>query len=38
MAQADIIISTPSEWEIVSRRWRVRKVVQQVTLCIFDYI
>jgi len=38
MQKADIILSTPSVWETVSRRWRTRKVLHQITLCIFDQL
>jgi pre-mRNA-splicing helicase BRR2 len=36
MQSADVVITTPKVWESISRRWRQRKVVQQVTLCIFE--
>ena len=36
IAKADIIMSTPAVWETISRRWRQRKVLHQITLCIFD--
>ena len=38
MQQADIIVSTPQAWETISRRWRTRKVLHQITVCIFDQI
>jgi pre-mRNA-splicing helicase BRR2 len=33
---ADIIMATTAVWETVSRRWRQRKVLHQITLVIFD--
>jgi pre-mRNA-splicing helicase BRR2 len=38
MGQSDIIISTPDKYEILSRKWKVRKVVQRVSLYILDEI
>ena len=38
LARADIIICTPEKWDFVSRKWRQRKQVQQVSLYIFDNI
>lgn len=34
--QADVVISTPEQWDVLSRRWRQRKNVQQVGLYILD--
>ena len=36
IASADIIISTPESWDKISRRWKTRKVVQQISLYILD--
>lgn len=33
---SDVIIATPEQWDVLSRRWRQRKNVQQVRLYIFD--
>jgi pre-mRNA-splicing helicase BRR2 len=33
---SDIIISTPEQWDLLSRRWKVRKQVQDVELFIID--
>ena len=38
MQQADIIIATPACWDTISRRWRTRKVLHQITVCIFDQL
>lgn len=35
-ASADIVISTPEKWDIISRRWRQRKNVQRINLFIMD--
>ena len=36
IAKANIIISTPINWDILSRRWKQRKQVQNVQLIIVD--
>ena len=36
MAKADIVLTTPEKWDIISRKWRQRKVVQEVGLYILD--
>jgi len=38
MQQADIIIATPETWDTISRRWRTRKALHQITVCIFDQL
>lgn len=38
LAQAKIILSTVSQWDSLSRRWRQRKAVQAVSLFIVDDI
>jgi pre-mRNA-splicing helicase BRR2 len=38
IANADIIICTPEKWDFISRKWRQRKQVLQVSLYIFDSI
>ena len=38
MQKADIIIATPQSWDTISRRWRTRKVLHQITVCIFDQL
>jgi len=35
---ADIIITTPEKWDGISRNWRTRSYVQQVSLVIIDEI
>ena len=34
--QGNIIISTPERWDVLSRRWKQRKNVQNVSLFIVD--
>lgn len=36
MASGQIIISTPQSWDILSRRWKTRKPVQDVKLFLVD--
>ncbi|KAL8139875.1 hypothetical protein V2J09_005896 [Rumex salicifolius] len=36
LEQGNIIISTPEKWDALSRRWKQRKFVQQVSLFIID--
>uniref|UniRef100_A0A8B9LHH3 U5 small nuclear ribonucleoprotein 200 kDa helicase n=1 Tax=Astyanax mexicanus TaxID=7994 RepID=A0A8B9LHH3_ASTMX len=36
LGKGDIIISTPDKWDILSRRWKQRKNVQNVSLFIVD--
>ena len=36
LGSARIIIATVKQWDVLSRRWRQRKVVQKVSLMIFD--
>ncbi|MBN3296912.1 U520 helicase, partial [Amia calva] len=36
LGKGDIIISTPEKWDILSRRWKQRKNVQNVSLFIID--
>lgn len=36
LTQAHIVIATPQQWDVLSRRWRVRKAVQAVSLYIVD--
>ncbi|SPO28683.1 probable ATP dependent RNA helicase [Ustilago trichophora] len=38
LEMADIVISTPEHWDVLSRRWRQRKNVQTISLYIFDEI
>ncbi|ORX98893.1 Sec63-domain-containing protein [Basidiobolus meristosporus CBS 931.73] len=38
LEQGDIIIATPVQWDVLSRRWRQRKNVQAVELFIADEI
>ncbi len=34
--QGNIVISTPEKWDVLSRRWKQRKNVQNVNLFIVD--
>lgn len=36
MAESQIIISSPENWDVMSRRWKTRKSVQTVSLFIVD--
>lgn len=36
IAAANIIIATPEHWDFVSRRWRTRRVLQQIRLFVVD--
>ena len=36
LAKGNIIISTPEKWDVISRRWKQRKNVQNVNLFIVD--
>ena len=36
LTQAHIVITTPQRWDVLSRRWRVRKSVQAVSLFVVD--
>ncbi|KAL3697093.1 hypothetical protein R1sor_011169 [Riccia sorocarpa] len=36
LEKGQIIISTPERWDVLSRRWKQRKLVQQVTLFLVD--
>ena len=36
--EGNLIISTPFQWDIVSRRWRQRKHVQNISLFIIDHL
>ena len=38
LAKANIVISTPEKWDVLSRRWKQRKNVQSVSLFICDDI
>uniref|UniRef100_A0A673G4V8 U5 small nuclear ribonucleoprotein 200 kDa helicase n=1 Tax=Sinocyclocheilus rhinocerous TaxID=307959 RepID=A0A673G4V8_9TELE len=38
LGKGDIIVSTPDKWDILSRRWKQRKNVQNVSLFIVDEI
>ncbi len=38
MNKADIIVSTAERWDMISRKWRQRKVVQRVGLYILDQL
>ncbi|TRZ02195.1 hypothetical protein DNTS_030428 [Danionella cerebrum] len=38
LGKGDIIISTPDKWDILSRRWKQRKNVQNVSLFIVDEV
>ena len=34
--QGNVIVSTPENWDVLSRRWKQRKNVQNVNLFIVD--
>lgn len=36
LAKGQIIVSTPEKWDVLSRRWKQRKNVQNVNLVIAD--
>ncbi|KAG1685193.1 hypothetical protein DVH05_009684 [Phytophthora capsici] len=36
LASANILIGTPTQWDVLSRRWRQRKRIQNVSLLILD--
>ncbi|KAF5342919.1 hypothetical protein D9757_014974 [Collybiopsis confluens] len=38
LEKGDVIICTPSQWDVLSRRWRQRKNVQTVALLIADEV
>ena len=36
LAKGNIVVSTPEKWDVLSRRWKQRKNVQNVNLFIVD--
>ena len=36
LAKGNVIISTPDKWDVLSRRWKQRKNVQNVNLFVLD--
>ena len=38
LEKGDVIVCTPSQWDVISRRWRQRKNVQNVRLLIADEV
>ena len=36
LAKGNVIISTPDRWDVLSRRWKQRKNVQNVNLFVID--
>lgn len=38
LEMADVVVCTPEHWDVLSRRWRQRKNVQNVALYVFDDI
>ncbi|KAI9460719.1 Sec63-domain-containing protein [Russula earlei] len=38
LEQGDVIVCTPSQWDVLSRRWRQRKNVQNIGLLIADEV
>ena len=36
LAKGNVVISTPEKWDVLSRRWKQRKNVQNVQLFIVD--
>ena len=35
---ADVAVATPQQWDVISRRWRQRRIVQDVSVYVFDDI
>ena len=38
LEKSDVIVSSPETWDVLSRRWKQRKVIQMVTVFIVDEI
>ncbi|KAJ3224615.1 DEIH-box ATPase [Clydaea vesicula] len=38
LATGDVIFTTPQKWDVLSRRWKQRKDIQTIGLCIADEI
>eukprot|EP01033_Poteriospumella_lacustris_P002814 gene2814-2044_t len=38
MKQADVVVSTPENWALVSLKWKQRKAIQQVGLYLLDHV
>ena len=38
LSRGDVIISTPEKWDQITRKWRVRKQILDVSLYIFDEV
>lgn len=36
LASANLLIATPTQWDVLSRRWKQRKRIQQVSLLLLD--
>lgn len=36
ITDSNVIVTTPERWDFVSRRWKTRKVLQQIRLLIID--
>lgn len=36
--KADVIVATAEKWDMISRKWRQRKVIQRVGLYILDQL
>ena len=38
LSRGDVIISTPEKWDQITRKWRVRKQILDISLYIFDEV
>lgn len=38
LEQSDIILATAIQWDMISRRWKQRKIIQKINMYIFDEI
>lgn len=36
LEKSNLVVATPQQWDMLSRRWRQRKAVQQLALIVFD--
>eukprot|EP00972_Heterocapsa_arctica_P078962 11643217-Heterocapsa_arctica.AAC.1 len=36
LEESNIVITTPEKWDLMSRRWKTRKSVQEVRLFVVD--
>jgi pre-mRNA-splicing helicase BRR2 len=38
MKHADVVVATPENWNLISTKWKQRKIVQQIGLYLFDHV